>query len=156
MTIPTPSQTIGPFFHFGLEWMGEAGTQLAKRQHSITIYGKIFDGTDQPIPDALVEMIHHSIEGVQFGRAICDPTGKYCFNTAPPAQDDGAVIQLRIFARGLLQPLVTRLYLSDTMDEVLESVDPNRRGTLVATPTASGFCFDIYLQGPKETVFFAW
>ena len=65
-------------------------------------------------------------------------------------------MNLSVFARGLLNRVVTRLYLPDApVDEVLGSVDPARRGTLVAKATEDGYELDIHLQGPHETVFFA-
>jgi protocatechuate 3,4-dioxygenase, alpha subunit len=36
---------------------------------------------------------------------------------------------------------------------VLSSVDPGRRGTLVATADEHGYRFDVRLQGDDETVF---
>jgi protocatechuate 3,4-dioxygenase, alpha subunit len=82
-----------------------------------------------------------------------------------------------VFARGLLDRVVTRIYLPDeaeanAADPVLASVDPARRPTLIAlapedsktagadpaAATAEGappeFRFDIRLQGDRETVFF--
>ena len=43
---------------------------------------------------------------------------------------------------------------ANAADPVLSTVDPARRATLVATPAGDGYEFDIYLQGPGETVFF--
>jgi protocatechuate 3,4-dioxygenase alpha subunit len=57
----------------------------------------------------------------------------------------------------------TRIYFSDESaaneaDMVLGLVDPDRRGTLIATreETSGGpvYRFDIHLQGDNETVFF--
>jgi protocatechuate 3,4-dioxygenase alpha subunit len=39
---------------------------------------------------------------------------------------------------------------------VLAGVEPARRGTLIATAGDDGYTFDIHLQGPHETVFFAF
>jgi protocatechuate 3,4-dioxygenase alpha subunit len=66
---------------------------------------------------------------------------------------------MSVFARGLLDRVVTRVYLADqtdanTADPVLTSVPADRRGTLVAQPTGDGYRFDIRLQGDDETVFF--
>lgn len=64
---------------------------------------------------------------------------------------------MNLIARGLLHQLVTRIYLDRAadVDEVLARVPPDRRTTLVAQPTDDGFAFDIRIQGPEETVFFA-
>jgi protocatechuate 3,4-dioxygenase, alpha subunit len=70
-------------------------------------------------------------------------------------------LNLCVFARGLLDHLVTRMYFDDEgndADEVLRSVPDHRRSTLVATRTSAGgsplYRFDIVLQGEGETVFF--
>jgi protocatechuate 3,4-dioxygenase alpha subunit len=64
-----------------------------------------------------------------------------------------------VFARGLLDRVVTRVYFADEAtanetDPVLGLVDPDRSGTLIARPTDDGYRFDIRLQGEGETVFF--
>jgi protocatechuate 3,4-dioxygenase alpha subunit len=66
-----------------------------------------------------------------------------------------------VFARGLLDRVITRIYLADqpeanAADPVLASIgDPARRATLIAIADAPGqFTFDIRLQGGQETVFF--
>jgi protocatechuate 3,4-dioxygenase alpha subunit len=60
-------------------------------------------------------------------------------------------LDVSIFARGLMQRLVTRIYLTDEEDEL----DPEVRSRLTARPESTGrYVFDIYLQGDQETVFF--
>jgi protocatechuate 3,4-dioxygenase, alpha subunit len=66
-----------------------------------------------------------------------------------------------VFARGLLDRVVTRMYFPDeqtanAVDPVLCSIgDPARRATLIAVPEPEGeLRFDIWLQGDRETVFF--
>ena len=64
-----------------------------------------------------------------------------------------------MFGRGLMHRSVTRIYFADEAaanreDAVLASVPPERRETLLATPTDDGYRFDIHLQGDGETVFF--
>jgi len=65
------------------------------------------------------------------------------------------------FARGLLKPVLTRLYFSDEQeanesDPVLQAIgDATERATLVATAIGSAsYRFDIRLQGDEQTVFF--
>ena len=65
---------------------------------------------------------------------------------------------MTVFARGLLDRLLTRAYLPGdaatlAADPLLASVEPERRDTLVADADAHGFVFDIRLQGEGETVF---
>ena len=68
-------------------------------------------------------------------------------------------IDLSIFARGLLNRLVTRIYFPDEgeaneADPVLSSVEPGRREALVARREDGALRFDIHLQGDRETPFF--
>jgi protocatechuate 3,4-dioxygenase, alpha subunit len=162
----TPSQTVGPFLHIGLPW---ADGPLAAPQDApgaITISGRMVDGAGEPVPDALVETWQVPADGARgFGRCPTDPDGGYRITTVrPKAQPDrdGGVeaphIDVSIFSRGLLDRLVTRIYFPDApendADPVLASVDPDRRGTLIATEVEGGYRFDIRLQGGAETVFF--
>ena len=69
-------------------------------------------------------------------------------------------IAVSVFARGMLHRCVTRIYFADepeanAADPVLASVPEARRSRLLAHPTNGGYRFDIHLQGPEETVFFA-
>ena len=67
-----------------------------------------------------------------------------------------------MFARGLLNHLVTRLYFEDepanALDPVLQCVPEDRRATLLARREPGGamavYHFDIVLQGAGETAFF--
>ena len=68
-----------------------------------------------------------------------------------------------MFARGLLDRVVTRVYFPDEAqaneaDPVLASIaDPARAATLIAAPGPGApgrLLFDIHLQGDQETVFF--
>jgi len=77
----TPSQTVGPFFHYGLPWkggadlVGESGMgarpDLFPAEHyvlnvaartgtpqgeTIEITGRVLDGAGEPVPDALIEI----------------------------------------------------------------------------------------------------
>ncbi len=67
-----------------------------------------------------------------------------------------------MFARGLLDRVVTRIYFPDEVeanadDPVLSAIaDPARRDTLIATAEPGDqdrFQFHIHLQGEHETVF---
>jgi protocatechuate 3,4-dioxygenase alpha subunit len=65
-----------------------------------------------------------------------------------------------VFARGLLKQLVTRMYFPDEVeanaaDPVLTRLDERRRDSLVARAEGDGLRFDIVLQGPRQTTFFA-
>ena len=82
--------------------------------------------------------------------------------SSPAPRDDQAPhLAVSVFARGLLKRAVTRMYFPDEVeanaaDPVLSGVEEGRRSTLVAVPEPDGSLrFDVHLQGPGETVFFA-
>jgi protocatechuate 3,4-dioxygenase alpha subunit len=63
--------------------------------------------------------------------------------------------------RGLLKRLVTRMYFPgdarNVADPIMNLVEPQRRATLVANPSADGsglLEWNVVLQGVNETVFF--
>jgi protocatechuate 3,4-dioxygenase alpha subunit len=69
-------------------------------------------------------------------------------------------IDVSVFARGMLNRCVTRIYFADepernAADPVLNTVPAARRATLLAQPVDGGYRFDIHLQGSEETVFFS-
>jgi protocatechuate 3,4-dioxygenase alpha subunit len=72
-------------------------------------------------------------------------------------------IVVTLFARGLLNHVVTRLYFADeaanTHDPILALVPAHRRDTLLARPSQvdghTVYHFDVVLQGEHETAFFA-
>ena len=137
--LPTPSQTVGPFFNIGMP--GEPSGYGPLR-----ISGTVYDGEGAPVPDALVET--WQAESRTFHRVETDADGRYEVATA---EADGNFILVAVFARGLLKHLVTRIYFS--LDDV--PADFPRRDTLVARPGNEGvWTFDIRLQGDGETVFF--
>jgi protocatechuate 3,4-dioxygenase alpha subunit len=124
---PTPSQTIGPFFAVGLAHEDTGGP--------LRLGGGVFDGEGAPVPDALVELW----DGAHFARALTDDDGRWSVETEEPP---GSYIAVAVFARGLLQRLVTRVYLDGDL-----APDPS----LVARDGK----WDIRLQGDRETVFYA-
>ena len=167
----TPSQTVGPFFRFGMEWMGSGAQSRAAR--SVVITGIVYDGDGRPVPDAMLEMWQADGEGrfgpPGFARCLTDATGGYRLTTVKPGRvpsADGSPeaphIDVSVFARGLLQRLVTRIYFPDEAeaneaDPVLSSIgDPMARASLVAAAIDGDLRFDIRLQGDEETAFFAF
>jgi protocatechuate 3,4-dioxygenase alpha subunit len=157
--LPTPSQTIGPFFGFALPYEGGPELVPPGAPGAIRIAGGVYDGGGDPVTDALVEL--WQADGERFGRCPTDAGGRFGFVTVKPgATNDGQAphIAVSVFARGLLTRLVTRIYFPDepeanAADPVLSSVqDPS---TLVAVGEPDGLRFDIHLQGDRETAFFA-
>jgi protocatechuate 3,4-dioxygenase alpha subunit len=142
----TPSQTVGPFFHFSL--CDRPANELAG--DGIRLSGRVFDGGGAPVDDALVELWHPD---VGFGRCATDDEGRFEFTVPRPA--DGHV-EVMIFARGLLKHVVTRVYFPHAGDDFLGSLPERDRSTLIAEQESDGSLrFDIHLQGERETVFFA-
>ncbi len=163
---PTPSQTVGPFFRFGLEWLESGQPRIAENSGIITIYGRVLDGEGQAVPDALVELYQEgspSDSGSSFYRRLVDEDGRFELDTLMPISvdaDQAPHLDVNVFARGLMQRLVTRVYFegqdANRVDPILNLVHESRRQSLVAKRTDRGFEFDIRLQGDRETVFFAW
>ena len=187
MLIQTPSQTVGPFFHDALVLGAE---NVLVNEHTvgqrIYLVGQVWDGDGQPVPDALLEIwqadaggfFRHPADGNRhkaeenfhgFGRADTTDRGRYTFTTIKPGcvpgrtgQPQAPHVNIRLFVRGLLLHLYTRLYFADEplneTDPVLSSLDPERRQTLLADREDSGdlptYRFDVHLQGEKETIFF--
>jgi protocatechuate 3,4-dioxygenase alpha subunit len=133
---PTPSQTIGPFFAVGLGREDSGGP--------LKVEGVVLDGAGEPVPDAYVELW----DGIHFARSPTDDQGRYSLATEHP---DTPFIDVSVFARGLLQRLVTRIYVDD--DPLLMGL-AERAATLRPVKEGDALRFDIHLQGDRETVFF--
>jgi protocatechuate 3,4-dioxygenase, alpha subunit len=162
----TPSQTVGPFLSIGLPWPDGPYAVPADTPGAVRIAMTVRDGAGEPVPDALVETWQVNPEG--FARSgFEEGDGNYEIWTLKPGavpDPDGQMqaphIDVSVFARGMLNRCVTRIYFADepdanASDPVLSSVPADRRDTLLAQPTDDGYRFDIRLQGPGETVFFA-
>ena len=144
---PTPSQTIGPFFHFAL--LKEDRWKLVAPDHpsAIRIEGTVYDGVGEIVPDAMLEIwqadadgryVHPSDEHEGpppendfsgFGRCGTDDEGHYEFLTIKPGpvlDPDGRPsaphVWVSVFARGLLKRVTTRIYFPD--EEEANAVDP--------------------------------
>jgi protocatechuate 3,4-dioxygenase alpha subunit len=167
----TPSQTIGPFFRFGLAWLHGRELVAPGAPDAVVVAGRVLDGDGMAVPDAVIEIYQPDAGGGWppswrgFGRSLTDDEGRYRFVTVKPGRIDDRQaphIDVSVFARGLLQRLVTRIYFPDeaaanAVDPLLCSIaDPDRVTTLVASADDAGLSFDIVLQGQSETVFFAW
>ena len=186
----TPSQTVGPYLTIGLAAADRPGSAVGPNvvppgtPGRIVISGSVVDGDGAGLPDALVETWQAdpagrfaSAEGglaasavpgfIGFGRAATGQDGGYAIATVKPGRlptGDGRYeaphLDVSVFARGLLDRVVTRIYFADeeaanATDPVLTSLpEPQRAATLLATPTADGYRFDVHLQGDRETVFF--
>ncbi len=164
MTV-TPSQTVGPYFSIGLPWPD--GPEVVP-DGDVWIRGTVLDGERQPVPDALIETWQadpsgrYEVEGFRgFGRCPTDEHGAWGIRTVKPGAvgDQAPHIAVSVFARGLLNRVVTRIYFPEdaaaqATDPVLSMLDERERQTLIAVREEDGYRFDVRLQGPDETVFF--
>jgi protocatechuate 3,4-dioxygenase alpha subunit len=180
----TPSQTVGPYFAIGVPYEGGNLIVPENTPGAIRISGTIYDGRGEIIPDHLIEFWQPDHDGRfadiygygeqstlsgfrGFGRyGVEDGDGIYTMCTVKPGRVPGPSgelqaphINVTLFARGMLNRVVTRIYFADepdanATDQVLGTVPAARRNTLLAQPTQDGYSFDIHLQGPGETVFF--
>jgi protocatechuate 3,4-dioxygenase alpha subunit len=105
----TPSQTVGPFFKYGLtpnglyEWNDAFTANLVTPDTSgerVRIEGRVFDGDGAPVPDCMLEVWQADAQGRfadpqdkralpnaafrGFGRCGTDATGTYAFDTIMP------------------------------------------------------------------------
>jgi protocatechuate 3,4-dioxygenase alpha subunit len=181
----TPSQTVGPYFAIGLPWPDGSRAVADGVPGAFTITGTVYDGAGVPVPDHLIETWqadpegryadlhgHRGVSQVEGFRGFArygveDGDGTFEIVTVKPGRvtgPGGALqaphIDVSLFARGMLHRVVTRIYFGDeeqanAEDPVLARVPVQRRRTLIAEAENGGYRFDIRLQGPGETVFFA-
>jgi protocatechuate 3,4-dioxygenase alpha subunit len=192
----TASQTAGPYVHIGLtpnfcditgvypDDLGKAMVNDRTKGQRITIKGRVIDGGNKPLSDAVIEIWQADAEGLYpspmetrgeadpnfsgWGRCAADgETGEFRFETIKPGRvpmRDGRVqaphVSLWIVARGINIGLNTRMYFSDEAeangtDPILARIEHRARvSTLIGIKDGSTYTFDIHLQGPNETVFF--
>lgn len=157
--LPTPSQTVGPFFHDCLLRDGARCDTIVDpsgRGAPIRIAGLVVDGAREGVPDAVIEVWQADLDGRYerhaadsgisgFARVGTDERGAYAFTTVKPGrvEYDAARMQaphlnVAVFARGLLNHLFTRIYFADepttASDPILGFVPADRRTTLIARP----------------------
>jgi protocatechuate 3,4-dioxygenase alpha subunit len=144
---PTPSQTIGPFYHFALPFPGGERLVDPDDPDALRIHGTVYDGAGEPVTDAMIEVWQANRAGryahpeddrdelpldegfTGFGRCPTDGDGRYEFVTVKPGVVPGPQgrhqaphIDVLIFARGLLRQLVTRIYFPE--EEEANASDP--------------------------------
>ncbi|HVL59095.1 MAG TPA: protocatechuate 3,4-dioxygenase subunit alpha [Burkholderiaceae bacterium] len=138
----TPSQTVGPYFAYGLT-PGQYlypyrslfdGTLADPRTPGtpILIVGQVLDGESRPIDDAMIEISQADSAGVRirspddvaasgfrgFGRVGTgtDRERRFVFRTIKPGQVEPRLapfVDVLVFMRGLLSHAYTRLYFDD-------------------------------------------
>jgi protocatechuate 3,4-dioxygenase alpha subunit len=139
----TPSQTVGPFFAYGLTpeqygypFRALAGAVLVDGDtpgERIRIAGRVLDGAGHPVPDAMIEIWQADGEGRYahpadqrgsnlrfkgFGRCGTgtDPEHRFVFETIKPGPiGDGQAphVNMIVFMRGMLCHVYTRIYFDD-------------------------------------------
>jgi protocatechuate 3,4-dioxygenase, alpha subunit len=164
--IPTPSQTVGPYFHLGLTPPGLSSELAAPgaQGERIRLAIRVLDAEGAGVPDAMIELWQADANGKYnhpddpqektpdpafrgFGRQPTDKNGSVAFETVRPGRVpgiDGALqaphINVHIFSRGVLRHVSTRIYFagepSNAEDAILRLVPAARRETLLARPDA--------------------
>jgi protocatechuate 3,4-dioxygenase, alpha subunit len=180
--IPASSQTVGPYFKIGLEYMiDRVPGANGNREATVELRGRVLDRDGSPVPDAMLEFWSPA-NGAQdvsvssqkatvpegFRRAVTDLEGNYSIvmNRPVVVRPEDHTVQaphmlVLVFARGLLRHLISRVYFEgehgNETDPVLLTVPAERRHTLIGRlGEENSFHWDVILQGADETVFFAW
>jgi protocatechuate 3,4-dioxygenase alpha subunit len=177
MVVRTPSQTIGPFFHVGLKWDYGDKVAFASVGEKVVLTGLVYDGSGNPVADALVETWQADPSGKApgagvaakpfgYSRIATDSEGRYTIETLMPGACTGPSgekyapqIHVTIFARGLLKVVRTRVFLATPQaikEDPLGHAAGARATTLVALRDAKDptvWRWDVRLQGKDETAF---
>ena len=161
--VPTPSQTVGPYFAIELTTDEHcvrcvAGPQAQGERVWITF--RVLDGDGAPVDDAMVEIWQADANGkynhpddlqpkhldagwMGFGRIATGEDGSCVLETIKPGRVAHKTTQaphltLAVFARGMLKQLYTRVYFAgdpaNDGDPILQLVPRDRRDTLMARP----------------------
>jgi protocatechuate 3,4-dioxygenase, alpha subunit len=161
--IPTPSQTVGPFFQIELTTDEHcvkcvAGPQAQGKRMWISF--RVLDGDGVPVDDAMLEIWQANSNGkynhpedvqpkeldpgwIGFGRIATGEDGSGVLETIKPGRVAHGTLQaphltVAVFARGMLKQLYTRVYFAgdaaNDEDPILQLVPPDRRDTLMARP----------------------
>jgi protocatechuate 3,4-dioxygenase alpha subunit len=138
----TPSQTVGPYFAYGLcpeqynfDLKSLFTPSIADREsmgQHISIVGQVFDGDEKVIGDAVIEMVQADSTGryvtsvaearesgfrgfARVGTGT-DPELRYVLDTVKPGStggDSAPHIDVIVLMRGMLLHAYTRLYFDD-------------------------------------------
>lgn len=138
----TPSQTVGPYFAYGLcpeqynfdlksLFTSELATPEAAGEH-ITLVGRVFDGDGNPVHDAMLEFSQVDANGrypstraeieetgfrgfARVGTGT-DPKRRFIVQTVKPARahaDEAPHLNVAVTMRGMLTHTFTRIYFDD-------------------------------------------
>jgi protocatechuate 3,4-dioxygenase alpha subunit len=149
----TPSQTVGPYFKYGLTPNGEYAWNDAFTNNLVTpdvsgerirVEGTVFDGDGVPVPDCMLEIWQADAQGRfadpqdaralpnssfrGFGRVGSDAKGGYVFDTIKPgpvADPDGKPQAPHILLAVYARGMLLHLYTRIYFDdEAANAVDP--------------------------------
>lgn len=161
--VPTPSQTVGPFFAIELTTDEHCVRCVAGREakgERVWITFRVLDGDGASVNDAMLEIWQADTHGkynhpddpqpkevepgwIGFGRLAAGEDGTCILETIKPGGvGDGTLeaphLTVAVFARGMLKQLYTRVYFlgdaANDRDPILCRVPPDRRDTLMARP----------------------
>jgi len=149
----TPSQTVGPFFKYGLtpngayDWNDAFSGNLVTSDASgerIRVEGRVFDGDGQPVPDCMLEVWQADSQGRfadpqdkralpnaafrGFGRVGTDANGAFAFDTIKPGSvpdPDGRAQAPHLLLAVFARGMLRHLYTRIYFDgEAANSSDP--------------------------------
>ena len=149
----TPSQTVGPFFKYGLTPNGEYAWNDAFTSSTLTpdvtgdrirIEGRVFDGDGVAVPDCMLEIWQADAQGrfsdpqdkraqpntsfKGFGRIGTDASGGYAFDTIKPGQvadPDGKMQAPHLVLAVFARGMLLHLYTRIYFDgEASNAADP--------------------------------
>jgi protocatechuate 3,4-dioxygenase alpha subunit len=180
---PTPSATVGPYLAIGLTWPDGEFAAEEGAEGGVWIRGQVFDGAGNVVPDAMIETwqadpdggfaspedprgaaSYPGFRGYARAQTLSGEFGVFTLKPGRVPDGEGGLqaphIDVSVFARGLLDRVVTRIYFADEAeanaeDVVLRGLSDDQRATLIAQKSDDGYRFDVHLQGDTETVFFA-
>lgn len=164
--VPTPSQTVGPFFKIELTTDEHCvkclvGAEAKGERAWITF--RVLDGDGVPVEDAMLEIWQADWNGKYnhpddrqpkeldpgwfgFGRVTTENAGVAVLETVKPGRVGYNTVQaphllIAVYARGMLKQLYTRVYFAgdpaNESDPILALVPPDRRKTLMARPDSA-------------------
>jgi len=173
----TPSQTVGPYFAYGLcpehynfdlksLFTASVADYEAAGEH-ISIVGEVSQVDSQGrYPASRAEVEASGFRGFARVGTGTDPQKRFIVETIKPGRasaDEAPHLNVIVTMRGMLLHTFTRIYFDDEAaanerDAVLGLVPAERRATLIARrepgTSKTVYRFDIRMQGEQETVFF--
>jgi len=141
----TPSQTVGPFFAYGLvpeqygydlpSLFATSPVSPQVQGQKISVIGQVFDGDGNPINDALLEFLQSDAEGLAIAssadmmqkgmRGFCrigtgtDKQNRFVLDTIKPGAEGARSaphLDVIVLMRGMLMHAFTRIYFDDEAD----------------------------------------